>query len=146
MSRHGRFESYAERAEKRKENAMKRGHNAPIPHELWRVIVPIAREYEAGNVDIAVLYSYLLAHVNGQPDNDRYMSAFTSVDRIAKETRIGRNRIARLIDVLVAVGLLETTYDYTGNKREKLYYPTYYSDLSEAEMRRNLDELYSRRE
>ncbi|WP_412675287.1 helix-turn-helix domain-containing protein [Bacillus nakamurai] len=116
--------------------------NAPIPHDLWRRLVPIAREYEKGNGAIAQLYTYLLAHVNGKPDNDRYMSAFPSVEKIAEDTGIGRNRIARLANVLEAVGLLKTAYDYASNKREKLYYPQYYSALSDAEIRRRLDDIY----
>ncbi|MEC1283014.1 hypothetical protein P9B95_04695 [Bacillus paralicheniformis] len=70
------------------------------------------------------------------------MSAFPSTDKIAEETGIGRNRIARLANVLEAVGLLETAYDYTLSRRNKLYYPQYYSELSEGEIRRRLDDLY----
>ncbi|WP_340637689.1 hypothetical protein [Bacillus cereus] len=70
------------------------------------------------------------------------MSAFPSVDKIAEETGIGRNRIAKLSNVLVAVGLIKTAYDYTTNKRDKLYFPLYYSSLTDEEIRRNLDELY----
>ncbi|MGG3428334.1 helix-turn-helix domain-containing protein, partial [Bacillus licheniformis] len=95
-----------------------------------------------GNGAIAQLYTYLLAHVNGRPNNDRYMSAFPSTDRIAEETGIGRNRIARLAKVLEAVGLLKSAYDYTLSRRNKLYYPQYYSDLSDEEIRRRLDKLY----
>lgn len=118
--------------------------NAPIPHDLYRRLVPIAREYEKGNVDIVPLYAYLLSNVNGQRDNDRYMSAFTSVERIAADTGIGRNRIAKLSNVLEAVGMLKTTYDYTTNKRDKLYYPQYYSVLSNDQIRYNLDILYAK--
>ncbi|MEH6941663.1 hypothetical protein [Bacillus sp. JJ722] len=109
---------------------------------MFRRLVPIAREYEKGNADIALIYTYLLSNVNGQPDNDRYMSAFTSVERIAADTGIGRNRVAKLSNVLEAVGLLKTAYDYTANKREKLYFPLYYSALTDEEIRRNLDAIY----
>ncbi|ETT41417.1 hypothetical protein C162_26085 [Paenibacillus sp. FSL R7-269] len=91
---------------------------------------------------MAALYTYLLAMVNGQPDNDRYMSAFPSVQRIADETGIGRNRVKPLCDVLEAVGLVKSAMDYTSNKRDKLYYPQYYSELSDAQIRANLDVLY----
>ncbi|KXZ17739.1 hypothetical protein AXI58_18550 [Bacillus nakamurai] len=142
----GRFEHLAREALQRKAYAMQKENgltgNAPIPHDLWRRLVPIAREYEKGNGAIAQLYTYLLAHVNGKPDNDRYMSAFPSVEKIAEDTGIGRNRIARLANVLEAVGLLKTAYDYASNKREKLYYPQYYSALSDAEIRRRLDDIY----
>lgn len=141
-----KFEYLANEAIQRKEYAMTPGNgltgNAPIPHDLWRRIIPIAREYDKANASIAQLYSYLLAYVNGKKDNDRYMSAFPSVDKIAEETGIGRNRIAKLSNVLVAVGLIKTAYDYTTNKRDKLYFPLYYSSLTDDEIRRNLDELY----
>jgi biotin operon repressor len=140
------FEKLAEEALQRKKYAMEKDNglsgNAPIPHDLWRRLVPIAREYEKGNGAMAQLYTYLLAYVNGRPDNDRYMSAFPSTDKIAEETGIGRNRIARLAKVLEAVGLLKTAYDYTLSRRNKLYFPQYYSDLSDEEIRRRLDKLY----
>lgn len=143
-----RFVKLAQEAEQRKAFSLREDNGltgyAPIPHDLYRRLVPIAREYEKGNVDIVPLYTYLLANVNGQRDNDRYMSAFPSVDRISADTGIGRNRVAKLANVLVAVGLLKTAYDYTSNKREKLYYPMYYSDLSDEEIRRNLDVLYDK--
>lgn len=141
-----KFEYLANEATQRKEYAMTPGNgltgNAPIPHDLWRRIIPIAREYDKANASIAQLYSYLLAYVNGMKDNDRYMSAFPSVDKIAEETGIGRNRIAKLSNVLIAVGLIKTAYDYATNKRDKLYFPLYYSSLTDEEIRRNLDELY----
>jgi hypothetical protein len=146
-----KFTQYAEESKKRKEFALNKDNglsgNGMIPHALWRRIVPIAREYDKGNVDIVMLYSYLVANVNGQIENDRYMSAFTSVERIAADTGIGRNRIAQLSDALEVVGLLKTVYDYTSNKREKLYYPQYYSALTDddiharmAEWKRNVDD------
>lgn len=141
-----KFECLANEATQRKEYAMTPGNgltgNAPIPHDLWRRIIPIAREYDKANASIAQLYSHLLAYVNGKKDNDRYMSAFPSVDKIAEETGIGRNRIAKLSNVLVAVGLIKTAYDYATNKRDKLYFPLDYSSLTDEEIRRNLDELY----
>lgn len=141
-----KFEYLANEAIQRKEYVMTPGNgltgNAPIPHDLWRRIIPIAREYDKANASIAQLYSYLLAYVNGKKDNNRYMSAFPSVDKIAEEIGIGRNRIAKLSNVLVAVGLIKTAYDYTTNKRDKLYFPLYYSSLTDEEIRRNLDELY----
>lgn len=131
----GQFTHLAQEAEARKAKALRKGGNGQVPHDMWRRLLPIAMEYNRGYGAAATIYTYLLANVNGQPDNDRYMSAFTSVDRIARETGIGRNRVAPLVDVLEAVGLLKTTYDYTGNKREKLYFPQYYSELSDGEIR-----------
>lgn len=138
------MKAYQARAIHRKATALQDGFNAPIPHDLWRRIIPIACEYERGNTAIATLYTYLLAHVNGQTTNDRYMAAFTSVQRIADETGIGRNRIANLSNVLEAVGLLVTCYDYKSNKRDKLYYPLYSSDLSDEQIRENLSKLYGK--
>ncbi|MEI4801992.1 helix-turn-helix domain-containing protein [Bacillus sp. FJAT-51639] len=141
-----KFSHLATEATQRKEYAMSPGNgltgNAPIPHDLWRRIIPIVREYDKANVSIAQLYSYLLAYVNGNKENNRYMSAFPSVDKIAEETGIGRNRIAKLSNVLVAGGLIKTAYDYMTNKRDELYFSMYYSSLTEDEIRRNLDELY----
>jgi hypothetical protein len=142
----GKFIDFAREAEQRREHALNTGNNGMIPHDLWRRIIPIAREYDDKNTDMAVLYSYLIANVNGQPDNDRYMSAFPSVKRIAAETRIGQNRIAPLADALEAVGLLKTAYDYSSNKREKLYYPQYYTTLSDDEIRANLAEWKRRQD
>lgn len=136
------FQRLANESFRKKTECLDRGFYAPVPHDLFRRIVPIAREYDKANVHIAALYTYLLSLVNGQPDNDRYMSAFPSVQRIADETGIGRNRIRPLCDVLEAVGLVKSTYDYAGNKRDKLYYPQYYSVLTDDEIRRNLAELY----
>lgn len=138
----GQFRDLGHEAARRKSACLERGHYAPIPHDLFRRLVPIAREYDKGNVHMAALYTYLLAMVNGQPDNDRYMSAFPSVQRIADETGIGRNRVKPLCDVLEAVGLVKSAMDYTSNKRDKLYYPQYYSELSDAQIRANLDGLY----
>ncbi|WP_336766196.1 helix-turn-helix domain-containing protein [Bacillus cereus] len=141
-----KFEYLANEDIQRKEYAMTPRNgltgNAPIPNDLWRRIIPIAREYDKANASITQLYSYLLAYVNGKKDNDRYMSAFPLVDKIAEETGIGRNRIAKLSNILVAAGLIKTRYDYTTNKRDKLYFPLYYSSLADEEIRRNLDELY----
>jgi biotin operon repressor len=140
------FRYLAESSAQRKQYAMKADNgltgNAPVPHDLWRRIIPITREYDKGNVDIAKLYTYLLAHVNGDKTNNRYMSAFPSVEKIAEDIGVSRNRVRKLTDVLEAVGLVKTAYDYTLNKREKLYYPQYYSALSDDDIRRNLDELY----
>jgi acetate kinase len=143
-----KFKQLATEAKQRKDHSMRKNNglsgNAPIPHDLYRRLVPIAREYEKGNADMVLLYTYLLANVNGKKDNDRYMSAFTSVDRIATDTGIGRNRIAKLSNVLEAVGLVKTAYDYTSNKRDKLYFPQYYSELSDETIRRNLDVIYGK--
>ncbi len=140
----GKFSQYALEAEQRKEFALQKGNGLTgygiVPHDLWRRIIPIARQYDKGNGDMATLYSYLVANVNGQPENDRYMSAFKSVETIAAETGLSRNRIAPLSNALEAVGLLKTVYDYTGNKREKLYYPQYYSDLTDEQMHENMAE------
>ncbi|CAM2952243.1 hypothetical protein PASE110613_09175 [Paenibacillus sediminis] len=136
------FQRLASESTRKKTECLDRGFYAPVPHDLFRRIVPIAREYDKANVHIVTLYTYLLSMVNGQPDNDRYMSAFPSVMRIADETGIGRNRVKRLCDVLEAVGLVKSAMDYTSNKRDKLYYPQYYSALTDEEIRRNLDEIY----
>lgn len=136
------FRDIGHEAARRKSACLDRGHYAPVPHDLFRRLVPIAREYDKSNAHIATVYTYLLSMVNGQHDNDRYMSAFPSVQRIADETGIGRNRIKPLCDVLEAVGLVKSAMDYTSNKRDKLYYPQYYSGLTDEQIRGRLDVLY----
>ncbi|QNM43739.1 hypothetical protein DUT88_12905 [Shouchella clausii] len=141
----GKFAHLAQEAAAKKEYALRKdnglGGNGQVPHDMWRRLLPIAMEYNRGYGAAAVIYTYLIANVNGQPDNDRYMSAFVSVDRIARDTGVSRNRVAPLCNVLEAVGLLKTAYDYTGNKREKLYYPQYYSDLTDEEIHVRMAEL-----
>lgn len=143
--KHGKFASYAVEALQRKEFALKKDNglsgNGMIPHDLWRRHIPIAREYGGKRMaDMALLYSYLIANVNGQRDNDRYMSAWPSVSTIVAETGLNKNRVAPLSDALEAVGLLKTAYDYTGNKRNKLYFPQYYSTLTDNEVHANMVE------
>ena len=139
-----KFEAFSREAEQRKAFALRKDNgmdgNGQIPHEMWRRLIPIALEYDRGLGSMATLYTYILSKVNGKKENDRYMSAWPSVDRIAKETGIGKNRIAPISDALEAVGLLRTTYDYTSNKREKLYFPQYYSTLSDEEIHANMAE------
>ncbi|QHA36866.1 hypothetical protein D5E69_14280 [Rossellomorea marisflavi] len=142
----GKFKEFSQEVVNRKAFSLKEDSGlsgyAPVPHDLYRRLVPIAREYQKSNVDIVPLYTYLLSNVNGRRDNDRYMSAFTSVERIAADTGIGRNRIAKLSSVLEAIGLIKTVYDYTSNKRDKLYFPMYFSSLTDEQIRSNLDRLY----
>jgi hypothetical protein len=138
----GQFRDLGHEAARRKSAFLDRGHYAPVPHDLFRRLIPIAREYDKSNAHIATVYTYLLSMVNGQTDNDRYMSAFPSVQRIADETGIGRNRIKPLCDVLEAVGLVKSAMDYTSNKRDKLYYLQYYSDLTDEQIRAKLDVMY----
>lgn len=143
--KHGKFGHLAQEAVQRKDFALQRDNgltgNGMIPHDLWRRCIPIAREYGGKRIaDMALLYSYLISNVNGQRDNDRYMSAWASVPVIVENTGLNKNRVAPLSDALEAVGLLKTAYDYTGNKRNKLYFPQYYSTLSDEEIHANMTE------
>ena len=115
--------------------------NGMIPHDLWRRIIPIAKEYDKRAANMAQLYSYLIAYVNGNPDNDRYMCAFPSVKTINEDTGLGVNSIPLLSDMLVAVGLLVTTYDYVDVRKKKLYYPQYYTELTDGQIRQRLANL-----
>lgn len=144
--KHGDFKHLAEEAERKKALSLSKdsglGGNGQVPHDLWRRIIPIAREYGKSNVDIMLLYTYLVANVNGEKENDRYMAAFPSVEKIAQDTGLSRNRLPKLSKILVASGLLKTVYDYTGFKRQKLYYPQYYTDYSDEQIRRNLNGIF----
>lgn len=132
-----------QRAGRRKQEALTAGHYQPLPNDLWRRLVPLARKYDKGYADIATLYTYLLAHVNGQHGTAQYMSAWPSVQTIAADTGIGRNRVPKLAAVLEAVGLLEVAYEQRGVRRLKRYYPLYYSTLSDAEVHANLKVMHS---
>src|SRR5690625_4930053 len=108
-------------------NGKERAHGAyaPLPHEIGRDILPQLVARNKKDRDAIVLYVYLLAHVNGQPDSDRYMSAWPTVDKIAADTGIDKNRISKLAALLEDRGLIRCEYVYSRNKREKLYYPMY---------------------
>jgi hypothetical protein len=131
------------RALQRKQACLVAGGNAPVPHDLFRRLIPLARQYDKGYGDIAQLYLYLLANVNGQPANARYMSAWPSVLTIAAETGIGRNRVPKLVSVLEAVGLVEVEYEQQATKRLKFYYPQYYSALTDVEIHGRLKAMHS---
>lgn len=131
------------RAAARKQACFSAGGNAPVPHDLYRRLIPLVRQYDKGYGDIAQLYLYLLANVNGQPDNPRYMSAWPSVIKIAADTGIGRNRVPRLAGVLEAVGLIEVDYEQQATKRLKFYYPQYYSTLTDDEIHSRLKAMHS---
>ena len=142
--KHGRFAQFAQEAEGRKAFAQQKDNgmsgNGMVPHDMWRRLIPIAIEYDRKLGDMAILYTYLMAHVNGDVANDRYMAAWPNVDTIVKETGIGKNRVAAVSDALEAIGLIRAVYDYTSNKRDKLYYPLYYSSLSDEVIRENMAE------
>lgn len=148
--KHGNFKHLAEKAARKKEFVYEKenglGGYAPVMHTFSRELLPLIVEYGKYNRDAAILYFYLLANTNGQPDNDRYMSAFKSVETIAAETGISKNNISYLSDVLEALGMIETAYDYTSNKRDKLYYPQYYSDVPIPVIRERMAKLKEERE
>src|SRR5699024_2122518 len=98
-------------------------------------------EYDKRATNMAQLYSYLIAYVNGNPDNDRYMCAFSSVKTINEDTGLGVNSIPLLSEMLVAVELLVTTYDYVDVRKKKLYNPQYYTELTDGQIRQRLANL-----
>ena len=117
-----------------------------MPHTFCRDLLPIVLEYDRSNRDIVVLYAYLIAHTNGDKQNNRYMAAFPAVETIDKETGISRNNIAYLSDVLEAIGMIETAFDRTpSGHNQKLYYPQYYSEVPEYVIRERLERLTNER-
>jgi uncharacterized protein related to proFAR isomerase len=98
---------------------------APLPNNIGRDFLPRIVAQDKRNRDAIVLYVYLLAHVNGQAENPRYMSAWPTVEKIAEDTGIDKNRLTHLCRILTEAGILATDYIYSLNKREKLYYPLY---------------------
>lgn len=140
--KHGKFKNIATESANRKEKSIDNGGYAPMIHDFSRRIVPMMLEYDRKNRDAVALYSYLLAHTNGDPDNDRYMAAFPSVMTIDKETGINKDRIRYLSSMLEAVGMIKTTQDRTpSGYNQKLYYPQYYSDVPEHIIRLRMEEL-----
>lgn len=144
--KHGDFKHLAEEAATRKAQSLEKGKEyggySPMFHDFSRRILPILLEYDRKNRDTVTLYSYLLAHTNGDPKNDRYMAAFPSVKRIDKETGINKNRIAYLSDVLEAAGMIKTAQDKTASgNNQKLYYPQYYSEVPDHVIRLRMNEL-----
>lgn len=145
-SRQERLKALSYASKQRRDYALNKDNglsgNGMIPHDLWRRIIPIAKEYDKRAANMAQLYSYLIAYVNGNSDNDRYMCAFPSVQTINEDTGLGVNLIPLLSDMLVAVGLLVTTYDYVDVRKKKLYYPQYYTRLTDEQIRYELSVLF----
>lgn len=115
----------AKQALQRKQQLLKDGLTAPIPHSIGRELLPLMVSENKRDRDAVVLYVYLLSKVNGDKENNRYMSAWPSNKTIAEETGIDKNNIKRLSDLLEKHGLIKTEIIYSLNKKEKLYYPMY---------------------
>lgn len=112
-------------ASRRKESVLASGLYTPIPHRLYREILPdLQRKYGARDArDAIFLYTYLHAYVNGQSDKDVYMWAFLTVDQIVEGTGIDRNRVKPLCDILENEALLRTEMKRTATGRKKFYMP-----------------------
>jgi hypothetical protein len=80
--------------------------------------------------DAVLLYFYLLGFVEYRGGKERHMLAWPSVDRIAKDTGITKNRIKQLTQILEAEGLLETRVHFNGTRRQKIYMPMYRTKTS----------------
>lgn len=111
------------------------GGYTPIPHEIYREVLPsLVSKYDGQTArDCLTLYMYLHAHVNGETGKDAYLWAFPTVKQMREDTGIHGDRIKKLVDILVDEGLLETRLvPWKGNVK-KMYMPFYFSDSYKRE-------------
>ena len=110
---------------RRKQDVLNNGLYTPIPHRLYREILPQmqAKYGKADARDALFIYGYLHAFVNGESDKDVYLWTYLSVDQIVERTGIDRSRIKPLCDILENEGLLITEVKRTATGRKKYYMP-----------------------
>mgnify|MGYP003456443823 CR=1 FL=1 len=115
----------AVRASKIKSDLLARGGYAPIPHAICRDILPELKEKYDGQTarDALFLFFFLSSYVNGSSDNDAFMWAFPNVEQIVSSTGIHKDRVKKLVDILISEGLLETTMIIYHGKSKKMYLP-----------------------
>jgi hypothetical protein len=115
----------ATRAAKRKADLLARGGYAPIPHAICRDILPeLKTKYDGQTArDALFLFFFLSSYVNGSSENDAFMWAFPNVEQIVSSTGIHKDRVKKLIDILVSEELLETTMIIYHGNTKKLYLP-----------------------
>jgi len=99
----------------------------PIPHWVYRELLPELNDKYGGPTarDCLTLYMYLHANVNGQNRNTEYMWAFPTVTQIANDTGIHKDRIKGLCDILVMEGVMLTKKVPWYGHSKKMYMPLY---------------------
>lgn len=112
---------------RQKQVVLDNGQYTPIPHDIFRNLLPeLTAKYDGRTArDCLAVYMYLHAHVNGQSAKDEYMWAFPKVDTIEVDLGIKRNRIKGLVDILIAEGLMKTRNIPWNGHTKKLYLPLF---------------------
>lgn len=112
---------------RQKDEVLDNGGYAPIPHELYREILPeLVTKYDGQTArDCLTLYMYMHAYVNGETGKQAYMWAFPTVKQIREHTGIHGDRIKGLFDILVAEGLMVTRMIPWNGNSKKMYMPLY---------------------
>ncbi|MDR4318690.1 Uncharacterised protein [Niallia circulans] len=113
-------------AMRQKERVLKGGY-APIPHFIYRELLPeLKTKYDGKKArDCLTLYMYVHAYVNGQSEQQAYLWAFPSVTQIAEDTGIHKDRIKGLFDILVSEGVMITRKIPWYGHTKKMYMPLY---------------------
>lgn len=126
MAKEGLTELQRE-ALRQKEEVLASGSYTPIPHAMYREILPeLAAKYDGQTArDCLTLYMYIHAYVNGETGKQAYMWAFPTVKQIREHTGIHGDRIKGLFDILVAEGLMITRLIPRHGNTKKMYMPLY---------------------
>lgn len=107
------------------------GSYTPIPHELYREVLPdLVAKYDGQTArDCLVLYGYMHAYTNGASAGAAYLWAYPTVKQIREHTGIHGDRIKRLVDILASEGLLVTRKIPWYGHSKKMYMPMFRRDL-----------------
>lgn len=119
---------------RQKQAVLDNGHYTPIPHWVYRELLPeLAEKYDGLTArDCLTLYMYTHAYVNGQSENEAYLWAFPSVKQIRQDTGIHGDRIKGLFDILVAEGVMITRKIPWHGHAKKMYMPLYERRLPDS--------------
>jgi hypothetical protein len=111
----------------RQKDEVLRGRYTPIPHDIYRELMPALKDKYDGQTarDCLVLYMYVHAYTNGQSEGTAYLWAFPSVKQIRRDTGIHGDRIKGLFDILVAEGVMVVKYIPWYGHSKKMYMPLF---------------------
>lgn len=112
---------------RQKQTVLESGHYTPVPHWIYRELLPELKDKYDGQTarDCLTLYMYIHAYTNGLSENDAYLWAFPSVEQIRKDTGIHGDRIKGLFDILVAEGVMITKMVSRHGHSKKMYMSLY---------------------
>ncbi|MFJ7855285.1 hypothetical protein ACIQX3_21340 [Peribacillus frigoritolerans] len=105
---------------------------APIPHDIYRKLLPELKEKYNGQTarDCVLLYGYMQAFVNGESEKDVYMWAYPTVTQIVEDTGIHKDRVKKLIDILISEGVMKVRRIPWYGHTKKMYLPLYLRDTA----------------